>query len=48
MLIAFGLWCSFAGGVALLAGVTARRRAGRLRQCGIAARATVFAVVRPR
>ena len=46
MLIVFGLWCAFAGGVALLAGVTARRRAGRLRQRGIAAWATVFAATR--
>jgi Protein of unknown function (DUF3592) len=46
MLIAFGLWCALAGAVALLAGVTARRRAGRLRQRGIAAWATVFAAAR--
>ena len=43
MPIVIGIWFAFAGGVALLAGVTALRRADRLRLRGVAAWATVVA-----
>jgi len=46
MLIGFGIWCAIAGCVALLAGVTSRRRAGRLRRHGVATWATVIAAAR--
>jgi len=41
MPVVIGIWFAFAGGVALLAGVTAMRRADRLRLRGVAAWATV-------
>ena len=41
MSIVIGVWFALAGGVALLAGVTAMRRADRLRLRGVAAWATV-------
>jgi hypothetical protein len=43
MSVMVGIWFAFAGGVALLAGVTAMRRADRLRLRGVPAWATVVA-----
>jgi hypothetical protein len=43
MPLVIGIWFAFAGGVALLAGVTAMRRADRLRLRGVPAWATVVA-----
>lgn len=45
-MLAIGIWFAVAGGVAVLAGVTSRRRAGRLRQRGVAAWATVISAPR--
>jgi hypothetical protein len=46
-MIVFGLWLALAGGVALLAGVTAARRARRLREQGTSAWGLVVAAPRP-
>ena len=44
MLIVIGIWFALAGGLAVLAGLTARRRARRLRRAG----SPVWAVALPR